>query len=67
MKAFTVELTISELRNIMQGLEQCLHLCKKNIAVLNPNDQSYKGMKEYFDKKIVELQSQLNNLNSLLN
>lgn len=66
MKVFTIQLSVSELRNNMQGLEMCLQKCKKNLAEINPNDQSSEGLKEYFLKKITELKTQLEELNLLI-
>lgn len=66
MKVFKIELSVSEIRNVIQGLDLCKDKCKVNLANINPHDHTSEGLKDYFQKKITELTEQITELNLLI-
>lgn len=66
LKPFTLQLSISEMRNVLQGLEMMHKKCIENIQEIRAFDADAPNMKGYFKEKSEELTKQINTYNKIL-
>lgn len=63
---FSLEISVSELRNVVQGLELLHAKCIDNIQAIKPFNKDAPMMKEYFKNKSQELAGQIIVLKKIL-
>lgn len=66
LKPFTLALSISEMRNVLQGLELMHSKCIDNIQAIRPFDADAPRMKDYFKEKSEELSKQINTYSKII-